>query len=103
QRRSDGAHGSGVLVGPQRGQPTTSDGADESRLVVAGSGNLGLIWFPHLSGRATAEELEERFPALVPGLLAEPGVAFVVVDSARGPLAVGPRGVRVLADPVAVG
>ena len=104
QRRSGGADGSGVLVGPQRGkQTTTADGADESRLVVAGSGNLGLIWFPHVAGRVTLEELGERFPALVPGLTAEPGVAFVVVDSARGPLAVGPRGVRVLADPVAEG
>jgi uncharacterized membrane protein YvlD (DUF360 family) len=103
QRRSDGAHGSGVLVGPQRGQPTTGNGADESELVVAGSGNLGLVWFPHLPGRVTLAELGERFPALVPGLLAEPGVAFVVADSGRGPVAVGPRGTRVLADPDAEG
>src|SRR4051794_2886700 len=100
RRRSDGAHGSGVLVGPQRGQPTTSD---EPELVVAGSGNLGLVWFPRLPGRVPLDEVVERFPALVPGLLAEPGVAFVVVDSARGPVAVGPRGVRVLADPTAEG
>ena len=103
QRRSDGAHGSGVLVGPQRRQPTTAADQDESELVVAGSGNLGLVWFPRLPGRVPLEDLAERFPALVPGLLAEPGVAFVVVTSARGPVAVGPRGVRMLAEPVAEG
>jgi uncharacterized membrane protein YvlD (DUF360 family) len=100
RKRSDGAAGSGVLVGPQREQPARGD---ESELVVAGSGNLGLIWFPRLSGRVPLEELGERFPALIPGLLAEPGVAFVVVDSAGGPVAVGPRGIRVLDEPAADG
>jgi hypothetical protein len=40
---------------------------------------------------------------LVPGLLAEQGVAFVVADSARGPLAIGPLGLHVLADGVVEG
>lgn len=97
-RRSAQAHGSGVILGPQREQRTTADTAGEPELVVAGSGNLGLVWFPQLPGRVPVEELQERFPALVPGLLREPGVGFVVVDSARGPLAIGPRGVHVLAE-----
>lgn len=72
--------------------------APESDAVVAGSGNLGLVFFPRLPGRVTVETISERFPALVPGLLREKGVGFVVVDSARGPLAVGPLGVHALVD-----
>ncbi len=71
---------------------------DASRAVVAASGNLGLVWFPELPGRVDLDRLAARFPALVPGLLELDGVGFLVVDSSRGPLAVGPRGVHVLAD-----
>jgi hypothetical protein len=46
----------------------------------------------------SVDDLTARFPTLIPGLLAEPGVGFVVVDSARGPLAVGRAGVHVLDD-----
>ena len=104
------SRGSGVVVGPHRGQPhpgspgpvrTPSDpgaDADSTEVVVVGSGNLGLVWFPRLPGHVTLEALRDRYPALVPGLLAEPAVAFVVVDSGRGPLAVGARGVHVLAE-----
>lgn len=102
-RRSDGGHGSGgtgVVIGPQRparAAPAGGPPGDERpELVVVGSGNLGLAWFPGLPGRVPIEDLDRRFPALIPGLLSEPGVAFVVVDSARGPLVVGADGVRVL-------
>ncbi|MCE3554199.1 alkaline phosphatase family protein [Pseudonocardia sp. RS11V-5] len=97
-----GSGGTGVVVGPQRGTPDTASG-ERPELVVVGSGNLGLVWFPGLPGRVPIEDLDRRFPALVPGLLSEPGVAFVVVDSARGPLVVGPDGVRVLLEGVVEG
>jgi len=44
-----------------------------------------------------------RFPRLVVGLLTEPGIGFVVADSARGPLALGPDGVHVLREGVVEG
>jgi hypothetical protein len=89
----------GVLVGPQRGAGRQQQPSGEDpELVVVGSGNLGLVWFPRLPGRVPVEELQDRFPRLLPGLLALPGVGFVVADSERGPLAVGPRGVHVLRD-----
>jgi uncharacterized membrane protein YvlD (DUF360 family) len=66
-------------------------------LVVMASGNLGLVWFPRLLGRVRLETLRNKFPALVPGLLGEPGVAFVVADSSRGPVVIGAHGVHVLA------
>jgi uncharacterized membrane protein YvlD (DUF360 family) len=72
--------------------------ADRPELVVAGSGNLGLIWFPRLAGRVPIDELTDRFPKLVPGLLAEPGVGFLIADSARGPLVIGGAGVQLLSD-----
>jgi len=107
QRRSGGPDGSGVVIGPQRGASAARSadrtGGERPELVVAGSGNLGLIWLPRMPGRVPVEELNRCFPALVPGLLAEPGVAFVVVDSARGPLALGPDGVRVLLEGVVEG
>ena len=112
QRWAGGADGTGVLVGPHRGDPAApaterGDGvpsADERpELVVVGSGNLGLVWLPRMPGRVRIEELNVRFPTLVAGLLAEPGVGFVVADSARGPLALGPQGVHVLLEGVVEG
>ncbi|GLY02547.1 alkaline phosphatase family protein [Actinoplanes sp. NBRC 101535] len=92
-RRSTG-ESAGMLVGP----PDAGPGGDRTDLVVVGSGNLGLIWFPRLGDHVTLEDLQERFPALIPGLLGEPGIGFVVAGSARGPLAIGPRGVHLLAE-----
>ncbi|WP_172890607.1 alkaline phosphatase family protein [Actinoplanes derwentensis] len=90
RRRSSGAP-AGMLVGP----PDTAPNGD---LVVVGSGNLGLIWFPRLPAPVTLEDLRERYPMLIPGLLGEPGIGFLVAESSRGPLAIGPRGVHVLRD-----
>ena len=90
-QRRGGEDGAGALVGPQRRQgraPRSGDGG-RPELVVVGSGNLGLVWFPRLPGRVDVEELQQRFPRLLPGVLGRAGVGFVVVDSARGPLAVG--------------
>lgn len=92
----------GVLVGPDPGTGTAPDG-DRPELVVVGSGNLGLVWFPLEPGRVTIERFTERYPALIPGLLDEPGVGFLVVESARGPLAVGRAGVHVLREGVVEG
>lgn len=82
--------------GPDVADPVT--GPQASRAVVAASGNLGLVWFSELPGRVDLDTLAARFPALVPGLLDLPGVGFLVVDSARGPLAVGAHGVHALTD-----
>jgi uncharacterized membrane protein YvlD (DUF360 family) len=67
--------------------------AEDAELVVLASGNLGLI---HVPGprRLLLEELEARWPSLVPGLLAHPGVGFVSALSATGPVALGRDGRR---------
>jgi hypothetical protein len=55
--------------------------AETGRFVVFGSGNLGLVYVAGESARVSREELDARFPALVPGLVTHPGVGFVVVQS----------------------
>jgi uncharacterized membrane protein YvlD (DUF360 family) len=64
-------------------------------IVVMASGCLGLITFPRLPGRVTLEELEERYPRLLPALRDHDGIGFALVRSAaRGPVVLGPRGRR---------
>lgn len=64
-------------------------------IVVMASGNLGLISFPRIPGRATMEELDERYPALLATLRQHPGIGFALVRSAgAGPVVLGARGTR---------
>lgn len=64
-----------------------------SEPVVLASGNLGLVAFPDIEGRATMEEIDRRSPGLLDALTGHPGIGFVLVRSAqRGPLALGPDG-----------
>src|SRR4051812_8798967 len=57
------------------------------RVVVLGSGNLGLIYLMSEPRRLTLEEIDERHPRLVPALRAHPHVGFVLVHSSEeGPL-----------------
>lgn len=48
--------------------------------VVLASGNLGLISFPNLPGRASRERIERAHPALLSTLANHPGVGFLLVD-----------------------
>ncbi len=69
-----------------------ADHTDET--VVLGSGNLGLVYVPGPQ-RLTLEELDARWPDLVPGLAGHPGVGFVAgVDDAGTPWVVGGAGRR---------
>jgi uncharacterized membrane protein YvlD (DUF360 family) len=72
---------------------------ERPEVVVAASGNLGLVYFPRVLGRLTYEEIEQRWPGMVGALANHPGIAFAVVESqARGPVAVGRDGLHYLAD-----
>ncbi|MEU6863294.1 phage holin family protein [Streptomyces sp. NPDC046876] len=48
--------------------------------VVLASGNLAVISFPDLPGRATRARIERAHPALLPTLADHPGVGFLLVD-----------------------
>jgi hypothetical protein len=74
------------------------------QFLVFGSGNLGLVYVAGETCRLTRDDLDARFPALVPGLVAHPGVGFVVVDTVEhGPVALCPGGEHRVRDGVVVG
>jgi hypothetical protein len=63
-------------------------------VIVLGSGNLGLFYVPGPT-RLTLEEIQERWPRLVPGLAHHDGVGFVAALDAEGHVRVfGPAGHR---------
>ena len=75
-----------------------------AEFLVFGSGNLGLVYVAGSDHRWTLDELGDRFPALVPGLVAHEGVGFVVVDTAdHGPVALGRGGEHRVGDGVVIG
>jgi uncharacterized membrane protein YvlD (DUF360 family) len=71
--------------------------SSDEGLVVLGSGNLGLVYVPGPT-RWSREEIDRRWPGLVPGLTAHPGVGFVAAMSENGPQVVGASGLRWLDD-----
>ncbi|MFF8713287.1 alkaline phosphatase family protein [Streptomyces sp. NPDC015184] len=51
--------------------------------VVLASGNLGLVSFPDIEGRASRERLDRERPALLGTLANHPGIGFLLVRSER--------------------
>jgi uncharacterized membrane protein YvlD (DUF360 family) len=86
-RRGAAAPGTGPAA-PARG-PTEPP----PDVVVASSGNLAHVYFAALSGRATEETIEARYPGLIEGLRIHPGIGLLLVRSAAGhALVVGRKG-----------
>ena len=79
--------------GLARAQQTAAPaGRAEEPVVVLGSGNLGLLYVRG-ERRHTLDDLAREWPALVPGLVAHPGIGFVAgIDTAGVPWAVGADG-----------
>lgn len=73
-----------TVDGEVRLGPTEDTTREEDDIIVLASGNLGLVSFPSLPGRATREEIERSFPGLVDGLAGHEGVGFVMVRAADG-------------------
>ncbi|OON81761.1 phage holin family protein [Streptomyces tsukubensis] len=70
--------------------------------IVLASGNLGLVSFPDVPHRMTAEEIEHRHPALLSTLANHPGIGFLLVRSEEhGALVLGAKGARVRLDELA--
>ena len=71
--------------------------AQEGAADVVASGNLGLISFPKHPQRLSAEEMAELYPTLIPGLMTQPGISFVLANSSvDGGVVFGPKGVYYL-------
>ncbi len=83
-------------TGPRRAAPAA--GAALGEAVVLASGNLGLVYLTEQAGRLSLEEIGQRYPQLIPALVAHPGVGFILVRSdVDGPVVIGQDGRQVLA------
>jgi uncharacterized membrane protein YvlD (DUF360 family) len=85
----------GLTVEHEKGKADLAD----RQAVVLGSGNLGLVYLLEEKRRLTLEEIDERHPRLIPSLREHPHVGWILVRSSEhGPLALGGKGTRYLAD-----
>jgi uncharacterized membrane protein YvlD (DUF360 family) len=76
----------------------------DREVIVLGSGNLGLVYLMEAEHRLTREEIDERHPELIPALCEHPHIGFVLVRSSEdGPIVIGARGSRRLADGQVIG
>lgn len=67
------------------------------QVAVIGSGNLGAVWFTDSAERLSLAQLESAYPGLIEALATHPGIGFVVVQGATGPVAIGRGGAANLA------
>jgi hypothetical protein len=88
----------GEAVGAKAKPPKSSkQHVGERKVVVLGSGNLGLVYLMDEPRRLTLEEIDERHPRLIADLRAHPHVGWLLVRSRdRGALVLGGSGARVL-------
>jgi uncharacterized membrane protein YvlD (DUF360 family) len=96
-----------VALGPNREaleERRTEGEGEQKEAVVLVSGGLGLVYLTGSSERLTLEEIEAAHPRLVETLSGHQGIGFVMVRShADGPLAIGAKGRRRLADDMVEG
>lgn len=80
-------------------EPKEKDEAEHPDIYALASGNLGLISFTKWPERMTLEEINEAFPAVIPGLAQHEGIGFVMVRSEQnGPVVIGANGIYYLDD-----
>ena len=85
-----------VVIGPDTER--SIEFGDEDIIVLA-SGNLGLVSFAKLPGRATRQQIDATHPGLIEGLRRHQGVGLMLVrDEVEGDLVLGPTGIRHLDD-----
>jgi len=91
-----------VMLGPEM-QAAKQDVAAEKgeaaepAIVALASGNLGLVSFTQIPHRLTLEELNDSYPAVVPGLAEHEGIGFIMVRSKeKGPVVIGADGIYFL-------
>ncbi len=69
----------------------------DSEVIVLASGNLAMIYLTQWSQRLTYEELNSYFPELIPGIIGNEYVGFILVKSQEhGDLAIGKNGIYFL-------
>ena len=95
-------HALAEATGTKKKRPKND--VSDREVVVLGSGNLGLVYLMSERRRLTLEEIEAAHPKLLTALREHPHVGWLLVRSERdGPVALGARGTRHLADGRVVG
>ena len=65
----------------------------ESEVIVLASGNLAMVYLTRWSHRMTYEEINNMFPELIPGIVNNEYVGFIVIRSSqKGDMAIGKNG-----------
>ena len=96
-------HALAEATGAKQKRRPKSDVSDRE-VVVLGSGNLGLVYLMSERRRLTMEEIESAHPQLLTALREHPHVGWLLVRSeSAGPVVLGARGTRYLADDRIVG
>ena len=92
-----------VVLGPER-DDAKAERALDREVVVMASGNLGLVYLMREKTRMSKEQIDARYPRLLPALLAHPGIGFLLVASEEhGPLVLSACGELRLATGQVVG
>jgi len=90
--------GAQTVAGRLAGRTLPDAGAEAApEVAVVGSGNLGAVWFTASPERLSLSQLESAYPGLIEALATHPGIGFVVVLGATGPVAIGRGGAANLA------
>jgi uncharacterized membrane protein YvlD (DUF360 family) len=91
-------HAANEATGRKKGKRPKNDVSNQ-KVVVLGSGNLGLVYLMEEKQRLTLEEIEQRHPDLLPALREHPHIGWLLVRSSEdGPVALGANGTHYLAD-----
>ena len=81
----------------QKTDDEQDDEIEDSEVVVLASGNLAMIYLTQWSHRLTSEEMNKYFPELLPGILENELIGFIVVKSSeKGDLVIGTNGIYYL-------
>lgn len=77
---------------------------EDAEVIVLASGNLGLIYLTQWKERLNYEQINSKYPDLIPGIVKQDGVGFIMVRSHKyGPLAIGKEGIYYLNDGIIEG
>jgi uncharacterized membrane protein YvlD (DUF360 family) len=92
-------HALGEATGRSGKQKRAKNDVSDQKVVVMGSGNLGLVYLMEERRRLTLEEIDERHPRLIAALREHPHVGWLLVRSSEhGAVALGGSGAHYLAD-----
>jgi uncharacterized membrane protein YvlD (DUF360 family) len=101
--RADVMSRAGKNLGKRVKQPERTIPMDTNMLVLVG-GNLANVYFPQISGKVNAVELEHLFPGLLENIVAHPDIGLVITYTDSGlPWVIGKSGARSLGDDTITG